>query len=307
MSIGRPKKNRNANTGEKLLHALKLSGLTWGNKTSLPNHVLNTKRWIQFELPKSTNTLVGDIKNGIPSDRLTKYSNFFDVDPMLFIDDDIQPYSKKFECEILQRKHKITTNVKFPVIDVDKMFCHVLHDQNDHDKNIKLYEAISGVYLIYLKELRSNIIAKSVVHVHSYNNSFIIADGYLKYLDIDILFNSILFKWSTFLHINYYTQNCSIVGYMIAQDPTCLPYSLYKDPLTLELYGLAGSITSPSVPDRFHGFAEKQKIPEHISQTDYYLELCNCVSTSPVMDASSPEYEKIRSRIVAIQDKSPMP
>jgi|GEM_PF-3185804 len=304
MSIGRPKKQRNPNTGEKLLHALKLSGLTWGNKTGLENHVLNTKRWLQFDLPKSANTLVGDIKNGIPRDRLAKYSNFFDVDPMIFIDEEIPPFSKEFECAILQNKYKITTNATFPSLGADKMFCHALHNQNSNGSILKLFGFISGVYLVYLKGTHSNLIVKCTVNIHGYDNSFIIAEGYLKYIDIDILFNCVLFKWATFLHINYYTQNYSILGYLIAQDPTCSPYSLYKDPLTLELYGISGSITSTSVPDRFHGFAEKQRVPENMSQTDFYLALSDTVSTSPPMDASSPDYGRVLSKIIAIQENN---
>lgn len=307
MSIGRPKKQRNPQTGEKLLHALKLCGLTWGSKTTLPNHVLNTKRWLQFGLPKSSNTLVEDIKNGIPSDRLTRYSNFFDVDPMLFLDADTKSFSKEFECAILQNKNKLTTNISFPVLDADKMFCHALHDQNTAANTFRLFSFISGVYLVYLKELHSDIIAKCAVHIHGYDTSFIMADGYFNYFDIDILLNCTIFKWSTFLHINYYTQNNSLVGYMITQDPMCSLYSLYKQPLTLDLYGLAGSITSSSVPDRFHGFAEKQQTPEYMSQTDHYLELCNTVSTAPPLDASSPDYERVFRKIVTIQNNTPTP
>jgi hypothetical protein len=287
MSVGRPVKQRNPGSGEKLLRALKLSGLAWGNTSNLKNHVLNNNRWSQCNLPKSSNTLVNDIKNGIPEDRLAKYAKFFDVDPVFFIDDNISPYSKEFECEVLQSKHKLATNASFPALEVDKMFCHVLHEQNDPDRNFKLYTLLSGIYRVSLKEMQSSAMVNGVIHVHSHNKSFFIADGYLKYADVEILINSIIFKWSTFLHIHYYTQNCSVVGYMIAQDPSCSPYSLLKEPLTLELFGLAGSMISTSVPDRFHGYAEKLNTPEAMSQTDYYLALCDKTAATNAVDASS--------------------
>lgn len=305
MSLGRPKKQRNPRTGEKLLHALKLCGLTWGSRKTLPNHILNTQRWLQLGLPKSSNTLVVDITNGIPSDRLTRYATFFDVDPRLFIDEDTKTFSKEFECAILQNKRKLTMNTSFPVLDANKMFFHSLHDQNSPEKVFRLFESISGVYFAYLKELHSDIIAKCCIHVHGYEDSFIVADGFLKYLNIDISFSCMIFKWSTFLHINYYTHNLSVAGYMLTNDPACSLYSLHKKPFTLDLYGLAGSITSSSVPDRFHGFAEKQDIPENRSQAAYYLDLCDSVSRNPLLDASAPDYERVLHKIVAIQHNTP--
>lgn len=305
MTLGRPKKQRNPRTGEKLLHALKLCGLTWGSKKTLPNHILNTQRWLQFGLPKSPNTLVGDIKNGIPSDRLTRYSSFFGVDPTLFIDEDTKPCSKEFECSILKNKHKLTVGTSFPALDANLTFSHSLHEQNSCEKTFGLFNTISGVYLAHLKEVHSNVIAKCAINIHSYESSFIVADGYLKYFEVDIPFSCLIFKWSTFLHINYYTHNLSVAGYMLANDPASSLYSLHKKPLTLDLYGLAGSITSSSVPDRFHGYAEKQDVPGNIGPSAYYPELCDIVSKNPLLEASSPGYECVFRKILAIQNNTP--
>lgn len=307
MAIGRPTKKRYFSSGEKLLDALKLSGLTWGNNTRLENHVLNNKRWLQFHLPKSANTLVEDIKHGIPQDRLVSYAKFFGVDPRYFVDDAVVPHSKEFECEILQQKYKLMDDLTFPVLETAKKFCDTFHEQNGKMKNSRLFSYLDGVYIVYLKEFRSDLVIKCAVRIYTHDGVFLLADGYLNYHDIDTFLYAVIFKWSTFLHINYYTKNCSVIGYMIAQDPTCSASSLYKTPLTLDVYGIAGSFSSPDIPDRFHGYAEKQRIPEDVRLLDFYHALCKEVSREPSLDKTSRDYKKIFERIQHVQNRDCVP
>lgn len=297
MAIGRPTKKRYFSSGEKLLDALKLSGLTWGSNTMLENHISNNKRWLQLHLPKSSNTLVEDIKHGIPQDRLFGYAKFFGIDPRYFVDDTIPAHAKEFEYEILQKKYKLAENIPFPVLGEDKKFYSSFHEQNGKNKSAKLYNHIKGVYIVYLKEVANNSIVKCATKVYDVDNIFLLVSGFLKYYNVDTYVYGIIFKWSTFIHINYYTQDCAVVGYMIAQDPTCSASILYGKPMMLELFGLAGSFSSTSVPDRFHGYAEKQNIPAGKDIESAYRALCSQVARSSSADQTAREFERIADRI----------
>lgn len=307
MAIGRPTKKRYFSSGEKLLDALKLSGLTWGNNTQLETHISNNKRWLQLRLPKSTNTLVEDIKHGIPQDRLLPYAKFFGVDPRYFVDDTIELRSKEFECEILQKKYALTDSITFPFLEVDRNFCAAFYDQNGKNRNFKLYKYLEGVYISYVKGIEKNEITKCIVKIYIVDDTFLLIDGYLKYYGVDVFLCGVVFKWSTFIHINYYTKNCAVVGYIIAQDPTCSASILYRNPMTLELFGLAGSFASSIVPDRFHGYAEKQIVPKDMPLDAFYHALCDQVAQAPSAEGSTREYEKIFNRFRRIRGEHPAP
>jgi len=302
VAIGRPIKKRYFFSGEKLLYALKLNGLTWGTNTQVGTHVLNNTRWSQHCLPRSANTLIEDIKHGIPQDRILNYAKFFCIDPKYFIDDSISPDSKEFENEIIQQRYLMETEIQFPILSVDNRFSKAFYEQNHRLKDSKLYDLLEGVYIIYFQEVKSKTISKCVTHMQALNELFLSAKSYASYYNIDTFIYSIIFKWSTFLHINYYSHNCSIIGYMIAHDPTCLVSSLYKKPLTIDLYGIAGGFASSSIPDRFHGYAEKQEVPDDMDDADYYRELCVSVSRSPTVEEGDAQYAAIQARIQRIQN-----
>ncbi|NMC50529.1 MAG: hypothetical protein GYA47_14055 [Desulfovibrio sp.] len=278
MSLGRPHKKRVPGSGEKLLHALKLCGLSWDARRRTASHVLNFKRWRELGLPRSSNTIIEDIKNGIPRDRLVHYSKFFDVDPMIFANGDISPSSKEFEYEVLQSRRKISLDVSLPVLGIEKSFCNAYYEQNDFTKISKLYAILSGVHMLYLKELHSDIIYRSVINVYNNSGSHLFADGHLTYFNAAFSFKCLIYKWNTFLHVNYYSVDYSIIGYMIAQDPLCSPYISSSFPLSFKLYGISNSITSSAVPDIFLGLTEKYNIPLDMSQHAFYARVCEEVS-----------------------------
>lgn len=305
MAVGRPRKIRHPSSGQKLLHAMKLCGLTWGNRTDQKNHVLNTERWIQFDLPRSANTIVSDIREGIPQDRIVRYAKFFNVDPMLFSDDDIVMLSKDFESKVLQSRYQFSTNACFPVLEIDKFFCHKLYEKNDPDNVAKFFMLISGVYMFYINEVTTNEVCKCALSVNDQKQSFLLGDGYMKMFGLDILIKFVMFKWSTFLHINYYTQDGLVVGYMVAQDPCSSPYLQSRNPLKLELFGVSGSIVSTGIPDRFQGYAEKCEIPAGVGQANYYAALCDEIAASPTINSQSPTFSPIWNQIMDIKDRSP--
>ncbi|MBI4958256.1 MAG: hypothetical protein HY915_02045 [Desulfovibrio sp.] len=181
MPFGRPQKNRLPGTGEKLQAALQIAGLTWSSASaSSNNHVLNNKRWTRCGLPRSINTLMNDIRSGIPTERLDSYSSFFSVSADMFINPGITPYSSEFSCEILKSKHKIYVVNTMPLHSEDPQFCHLLMQYNDESSINGLYEVLRGVYILYLREESDPTIFTAAIHVHSIDRNHLLASGYLK-------------------------------------------------------------------------------------------------------------------------------
>lgn len=84
---------------------------------------------------------------------------------------------------------------------------------------------------------------------------------------------------------------------MIAQDPTCSASILYRKPMTFELFGIAGSFSSTTVPDRFHGYAEKQNVPENRTVEEYYQALCDQVAHATSPRQAAAEYADLANRV----------
>jgi len=297
MKIGRPPKNRISGTGEKLFHALKLCGLSWGTRINSPNHVLNNERWLHLELPRSTKTLMQDIRDGISEDRLVKYLTFFDVDANYFIDSHVNCCSEEFKNAILNSRKIFAQNASFHFSGDDALVNSELYKQNNSDAIENLFGVMSGIYLVYLKDISLDIVLKVAMFISKKEKFHLRAILKSKIFDIDLNAEAMIFKCGTFLHMNYYTQCCYIVGYMVMQDPTCVPYLLYHKPLTFDLYGISSGIVSTAVPNRFYGFAEKQFVPVGRGSVEHYLHFCQEIENSPKIMVSDPCYNKILERI----------
>ena len=89
----------------------------------------------------------------------------------------------------------------------------------------------------------------------------------------------------------------------MACDPTTSLLSACRDPLQIPLFGLAGSIASPTVPDRFYGYAEKIVVPDCTTASGLYDKLCEQIKRTPYIDSFDEKYLSICSSIDVIQNE----
>jgi len=303
MSGGRPRKMRLPGSGEKILAALRTAGLTWSTSNVFaPNHVLNNKRWKRCGLPMSPTTIANDIRLGSPMDRIDQYASFFGVDSNLLVDSSVAPYSPQFTCEVLKNKSKITVVNPMPLHTEDPLFCRLLSTYNSDEGINEFYGLFSGLFDIFLLEQTTNTLFRTAVHIHDLEKNHLILKGYTRMHGVNVFIKGRMFRWGTFIHINYFSEDVQILGYMMTHDPLVALVSTYKQPLRLPLVGMSGSLASPFVPDRFYGYAQKALPAPGETISAAYAARCDLISREPGIQVSDPDYPDIMRRIVTVKE-----
>jgi hypothetical protein len=300
MERGRPKKVRLPGSGGKLYAALQLAGLCWGKNGVQANHVCHNSRWQECNLPRSTNTILEDIHAGIPVDRLNDYASFFNVSPRLFSDIDVPEFSSEFSCEILKNKYIMHSSSAVHVHISDPIYHYAVASNNEMSYINRLFNRLNGVFDIFIKQYQYEYIQRCVIFVNSLEKSSLQFFGKMWYDGIDLTLTGAIFRWSSFLHITYYTADCHVLGYMLTPDPLQSLLIEGRDPLCLDLFGLAGSLTSPFVPDRYYGFARQRPRQEAENLGTAYEQACRELAEQPIIPAADPTYAAHMARIETV-------
>lgn len=302
MAGGRPRKMRVPGSGEKIQAALRTAGLTWSSANVFaPNHVLHNKRWKRCGLPMSATTVASDIRLGSPVDRLGQYAAFFGLTPEMLSDAGLDPYGAQFSCEVLKNKHKAVTVNPLPLHTEDPTFCHLLTTYNSRENVSGSFEVLGGLFRLYLQEMTNEPIFMAVVYVHGQETNHLVFRGYTRMHGVDVHIEGRLFRWGTFLHVNYFSADGQVLGYMITHDPSMLAVATYRKTLRLPLVGLAGGLLSPVVPDRFYGYAEKISPENDASDSAEFERLCGLIRQDPVVDPADPEHQEVLRRITLVR------
>lgn len=296
MGQGRPKNRRAAGSGEKLYAALKLCGLSFGARPT-PGHISVNSRWAECGLPRSVNTVGEDIRSGIPVGRIGAYAAFFQVPPDLFLDETVTAFCRDFSCAVLRNKYLFPSRQSSIPLVQDPYFNKRHAEFNEARYLHDLYALLSGVYILYLREPKMNDIHKLAVLVNRIIDNHIEASGTMFFGDVRIVIQGTLFRWHTFLHVQYHSEDYQILGYMMTPDPLSSVLIKAREPLRLYLHGLAGSLTASSMPDRFHGYAEKLPPAESDTARQRYEALCERLRARPNMGPDDPDYAAVSRRV----------
>lgn len=297
MERGRPKKVRLPGSGAKLHAALQLAGLSWGKNSVQANHVCHNCRWQECNLPRSTNTILEDIHAGIPVDRLNDYASFFNVSPRLFSEIDIVEFSSEFSCEILKNKYIVHSSIVENFHISDPIYHYAVSSNNDPSYVNRLYGKLNGVFDLYVKQAQHEYVQRCVIYVDTMEKACLRFSGKMWYDSIALTLTGAILRWSSFLHISYYTADCHVLGYMLTPDPLQTLLIEGRDPLCLDLFGLAGSLTSPLVPDRYYGFARQRPRQETENLLSDYEQACRELAEQPIISAAAPGYAALMERI----------
>ncbi len=272
MAQGRPKTIRVDGTGEKLYMALKLSGLSWGAHIG-PNHIAGNGRWLECGLPRSVNTVIEDIRSGIPVNRLGSYAAFFHVPPRLFVDTGIRACDAAFSCEILKNKGRVANSVSMDESLQDSRILRCIVEQNSVAENYPLFQLLFGVYRIYYRRLGTDTVFQGAARTERQTNTGILTAGTLVVAGIPVEISGTIFRWNKSIHLQYLSDDYQVLGTMMAPDPTQSVLLRRRDPFCLKFQGLAGSLEATPEPDRFEVCAVKQPVPEGRGLTEFYEEL----------------------------------
>jgi len=238
--------------------------------------------------------------------RIDQYASFFGLLPEILFDASLDPYSVQFTCEVLKNKHKATVVNPLPLHTEDPIFCSMLSVYNNDENIAGFYGLLGGVFLLYLQELADKSIYKVVVHIYGVERNHLLLKGYTQMHGVNVFLKGRLFRWGTFLHINYISEDAHILGYMMTHDPLMSLVSTYKDHLQLPLVGLAGSLSSPTVPDRFFGFAEKVATVPHETLGVTYERLSSQISQASLVSENDRDYLEVSNKIALVRENPSM-
>ncbi|WP_428567452.1 MAG: hypothetical protein ACP59X_07895 [Solidesulfovibrio sp. DCME] len=257
MTQGRPKSVRVGDTGEKLYMALKLTGMSWGTRVG-PNHIAVNPRWAQCGLPRSINTVIEDIRSGLPVHRLERYAAFFQVPADLFADTAIGPYSATFSCEILKNKNRLSPSPALEASLLNRQASRHVREHNGVAANYPLYQLLGGVYTVYYKRCGSDTLYQGVARAEIQTEVGMSVVGVIVFDGIPVEISGTLFRWNSAIHIQYHSEDYQILGYLIGPNPMDSILLRRRNPFFLKLHGLAGNLELTAEPDRYEACVVKQ-------------------------------------------------
>lgn len=272
--------------------ALKLSGLSWSARVG-PNHIAANNRWAACGLPRSSNTVIEDIRSDIPLNRVERYANFFQVPAVLFADADVSPYSPAFSCEILRHRQLALKDTPSTQSFFDAVTMERVRKNNSTERNFHLYQLLAGVYDLYYRKDGAQHILRGCAVTRGQTEQSILVDGFMAFDEVTMRLAGTLFCWQNALHIQYHSEDSHILGYLMAPNPMQSFLLRNRQPFCLRFKGLSGSMTGAPEPESFVLCAVKSAsaLPGDIRDT--YAHLCEEARTRTVLLPGDPEYAAI--------------
>lgn len=88
---------------------------------------------------------------------------------------------------------------------------------------------------------------------------------------------------------------------MLTADPTASMATARREPLQLPLFGLSGSVSSLTIPDRYYGYSEKLPLQEGELTGTAYANICERIQETPYIDNQNPIYVDIYHKINVVR------
>lgn len=289
---GRPKNVRIAGSGEKLYMALKLTGVSWGARIG-PNHIAANKQWATSGLPKSINTVIEDIRSGIPVNRLDRYAAFFQVAADLFLDEAMAAHSPAFSCEILKHKHLARIGNPLNLRLQESLGLEQLNEQNRARRLYDLYELLAGAYLLFYKVETSPVIGKGASYIGEPCEGGLFTAGVRMIGDTCVNVQGVVFRWHNALHKQYYSNDFQMLGYMMTPDPLQSIVIKQRQPFCLKWYSLSGSPHVSARPERGCVCAIRQDDLRGRGHGEALSMLTGAVQRQPVFGPGDAAYQTV--------------
>jgi hypothetical protein len=293
---GRPKNIRIVSAGEKLYLALKLSGLSWGAKVG-SNHISRSRRWAECGLPKSVNTVLDDIRSGVPLERIDRYAAFFHASAELFLDESIHAESPDFSGQILKSLYRYRCSNPLAPRFTDASLLELFTTQNGEQELFELQETVTGLYRLYFLESGASGIRLGAAIIGEQCDFGLFTSGCLSHDGVRLDFEGRLFCWKNFLHVRYCSIDFSLLGYMMTPDPRQTILIKNRSPFYMIFHTLSGDLMQAPEPKRRRICAVRHEKAEGKALEDGYEKLLNEMTAKPVLSPDDPYLELVLSKL----------
>lgn len=296
MAQGRPKNVRIVSAGEKLYLALKLSGLSWGAKVG-SNHISRSRRWAECGLPKSVNTVLEDIRSGVPLERIDRYANFFNASAELFLDESITPESPDFSGQILRSLYKYRCSNPLAPRFNDASLLELFTQQNGEQELLELQEVVTGLYRLYFLESGASGIRVGAAVIGEQCDFGLYTTGSMTQDGVRVDYEGRMFRWRNFLHVRYYSTDFSVLGYMMTPDPQQSILIKRRSPFFMVFHTLSSDLMMNPEPKRQRICAVRVEQGDEQSLEHAYEEQLRELSTQSILSPKDPYLELVLSKL----------
>lgn len=303
MTPGRPRKNRVPGSGEKLRRALEILGWSWGKNSAAAGHVLQNARWEQCGLPKSVNTILDDIKLGLPVDRLAGYASFLNLPAELMQREDIGACSPAFLESVFSAREEATA-LHLPLFSAyDRKFCQRFYADNDLNYMEALFARLQGVHVVHITHPPSTEIRVGCVLVHAAEAHHLCASVLMRLRGVDVPHEAVIFRWGNNLHISFYSRDLFIFGRMLAEDPLRSFAASHRKPFRLHLSGISDATTGPGTFTIIRARSEQVVQAGGAALRDGWERVCRDVRARPVILPSDPDHATLLTAVAGRESR----
>jgi hypothetical protein len=277
---------------------LETLGLSWGKNLTAENHVLRCQRWSRCRLPRSVNTIAEDMRLDVPADRLPSYAVFLNIPIHILQDATVTAGSDAFTQAVVQARVKAEA-MNLPLFTAfSPAFCKQFYHNNHPDYSAALFEQIRGLYSLKVFLPPSPEVYNSCVIVHSNQGNLLRALAFMVMHDIEVQFESIIYRWGNNLHISYYSMDMFIFGRLIAVDPLRYFTISHRKPFSLNLSGVSDAITGPQTFGFIFARGELLAQPPEPDLWEQWRRTCQSIRRQPLLLPEDAAYGRTLARLL---------
>jgi hypothetical protein len=291
---GRPTKRRHPIAGEHLRQALRILGKAWRKNTGDPDHVLNWNAWLTLGLPRSATTIDGDIRLGIPEERLAAYAQCLGLSPRMLESPDTD-----IQAVLGASRQAQAAAPPLPGLGFESSFECDYRNYNSPQYIQALFDLVSGVYQVHYILPLAEAVHRCAFWCYAAERHGILGRGLFVMFGLDNFFRSRTFRWHNNLHSTYLCDNKKELGHFLLVDPLRHNLLARRDPFWLHGQGLTDSGLVDNAPVPFTFRMVKIPMPADDSPGALWDRECEALRRKPSIAPDDAAYAALRQAILA--------
>lgn len=290
--VGRPYMRRNKTAGQNLRTALKILGKTWRKNVAHPSHVRNWHNWSECNLPTSATTIDGDMRNGVPEKRITRYALCLGVDPEVLCSPGAD-WVKLLHGEAMGPSRQIVYMA--PGFAEKYALQGLEYNRPSYIK--ELFSLMGGVYRMNYLISGVELIHHCILWVHSIETHRMLIRGHFIMFGMENHFEGSMFRWHNNLHAHYLCENGTELGYILTADPLRHNIIRQRNPFWLRGTGITDRGLADNQPVSFTFHKQQLPVPENMTEEEFWQYECKKIHAKPFTSPGEPDYSHLYSAI----------
>ena len=299
-SAGRPTFERNYSAGHNLRIALKLLGKTWRKDVDSPNHVHNWSTWTDCGLPRSSNTIDKDIREGVPEKRITAYALCLGLTPEDLCSNKIDMTRQLSTLKVRGQEQPLF----LPSGYTERHFDNWL-EFNRPTYIQRMFTLMGGVYRMHYILQGIDEVYQCALWIYGAETHRMLMRGMFIMFDNENIFEANIFRWHNNLHTHFLCENCLELGYTMTIDPLRHNIVNQRSPFWLRGTGMTDRGLSNNYPITFVFREEQIPCPEGMSEEEHWQRECKAIRQRNSIAPGEPEYRHIRDLILTPEILTP--